>query len=213
MTSDAPDDITDGLLSDSTYRRLRIERFAHFKQSVPTKLKWQCGLLVALVLTLPIYEVFPATVEQYLPASDPSVASPKVIVVGAVGGAITVASMAMLTASTLYRLRHEPLTEYQAHGVLNVEDFASLIGLIAGTMAIGIMVAYVLLAAVGGGSAIAQYIAMMDGVNPFADSGIGITVVDVALSAFGAAVAGVWVSEYLRFRIVTESIEQRANSD
>lgn len=212
MKSNVPDDITDGILSESHYERLRIERFSHFKQSVPTKLKWQCGLLVTLVLALPVYALFPETVSQYLPTTDPAAASPKVIMVGAVGGLMEVVSMSMLTATTLYRLRHEPLSEYEAQGLLNVEDFASAIGLIAGTLAIAIMAAYLVLGTLGG-SAVNEYITTMNGVNPFAASGVGITVADVALAAFGAFVVFLWLSEYLRFRLVTERLEQLANSE
>lgn len=211
MKPNVPDKITDGLISESHYKRLRMERFSHFKQSVPTKLKWQCGLLIILVFALPLYALFPSTVAQYLPATDPATASPKVILLGAVGGSIEVVSMSILAATAMYRLRHEPLSERQARSVLNVEDFASMIGLITGTIAIGITMAYFGMG-ITGGETVGRYIDTMNGVNPFAASGIGITVVDVCVGAFGAFVVFLWVSEYLRFRLVTERLEQLTGS-
>ena len=55
MTSTDPNDpIADALLGESTYERLRVERYALIKRRIPQKLVYQSGLLLALALIVPI---------------------------------------------------------------------------------------------------------------------------------------------------------------
>ena len=173
-----PDDrIARTMLSGSTYERVRYERYAFFRQSVPRTLTAQSGILALLALTLPMYGLYPESVAAFLPATDPAVASPKAILLAVFGGGMLLLSAALLVGAGLYRARFSPLTESQAHSVIDVEDFARYVGL-------------------GGGEAVGAYLEVT-GRNPFVDSGTGVSVQVVALAAFVASVLLFFVGRYL----------------
>jgi hypothetical protein len=195
------DRITDAVLSGSAYERLRLQRPTYFTQSVPRKLTWQSVLLGGLALLLPLYLLFPATVAEYLPTTDPVLASPKVIVLGLVGAGIELFAATLLVGVTLFRLRHHPLSESQARTVLNVEDFASYVGFGTGGMAIAITLLYFGLG-LAGGDAIASYVTTMDGINPFVDSGLGLSVAELAVVSFAGCLGLLGAGRYLRRRLV-----------
>lgn len=199
-TTTDDDRITAAILSGSAYERLRLQRPTYFSQPVHRKLTWQGVLLAGLALLLPLYLLFPGPVAEYLPATNPALASPKVLVLGAVGAGIEFFAATLFVGAALFRIRHYPLSEPQARTVLNVEDFASYLGFGTGGLAIGITVCYFLLG-LAGGEAIANYVAAMDGINPFVASGLGFTVVELAgLSAAGCC--GLLVTgHYLRQRL------------
>jgi len=198
------DRITDAVLSGSAYERLRLQRPTYFGQSVPRKLTAQSVLLAGVALLAPLYLLFPTTVAKYLPTTDPVVASPKVIVLGLVGAGIELFAATLLVGATLFRLRHYPLSEPQARTVLNVEDFASYLGFGTGGMAIAITLCYFALG-LAGGEAIAGYVATMDGINPFVDSGLGLSVAEVAGLSFAGCLGLLCAGRYLRGRLVSLS--------
>jgi len=198
------DRITDAILSGSAYERLRLQRPTYFTQPVPTKLTWQSVLLAGLALLAPLYLLFPATVAEYLPATSPTLASPKVIVLGLVGAGIELFAAALLVGVTLFRIRHHPLSEPQARTVLNVEDFASYVGFGTGGMAIAITMCYFVLG-LAGGDAIASYVTTMDGINPFVDSGLGLSVAELAGASFVGCLGLLLAGQYLRRRLVALS--------
>ncbi|MFC6976851.1 hypothetical protein ACFQL1_22515 [Halomicroarcula sp. GCM10025709] len=200
------DDITDALLSGSAYERVRYERYAYFRQTVPRTLALQSALLGLLALILPMYGLYPAGTAQYLPAVDPAVASPKVLLMGLFGGAFQLLSAVLLVGAVLYRVSRTPLTEEQAHAVLNVEDFARYVAL--GTGGVGILVSVLLFAlGLGGAGAIEAYVATM-GRNPFAPSGFGISVSTVSLLAFGASVLVFYAGRFLAVKIALSRLRQ-----
>jgi len=200
------DRITNALLGDSAYERLRLQRRTYFSQSIPTKLTWQSLLLAGLALLLPLYALFPETVGAYVPGTDPVTASPKVLVLGLIGAGVELFTAALLVGAGLYRIRRHPLSEGQARIVLNVEDFASYLGFGTGGLAIGITVVYFLLGVAGGG-AVESYVRAMNGVNPFAASGIGLSVAELATFAFVGCVVLMTFRLYLQYRLVALGLE------
>jgi hypothetical protein len=190
MTADEnelDDPIANALLSDSTYERLQVERFRHFKQPLPRKLLWMSGLLVALALVFPVALAYPAVAPGVLEVS-PLAAAPRIALLGALGGAIEVAAALVLVAVALRRLQLEPsITESQAERLLNVEDVATLIGLGTGGASIALTDAFFLLG-LAGSDAVAFFTA--DGNGPFLASGTDVT---VGVLALGAALAAVFV--------------------
>lgn len=198
-----PDDdpIARTVLSGSAYERVRVARAPRFPQSIATKLAWQSALLGGLVLLLPLYALFPATVAGYLPAADPGLASPRVIRLGLVGAAVELFAATLLVGAALYRIRNYPLSERQATVVLDVEEFSAYLGFGVGGTAIGLTVAYFLLG-LGGARAVEGYVAAVDGINPFAASGIGLSVADLAAFSFVGSLVLLALWLYLQSRLV-----------
>lgn len=209
MDSDtqADDRITRAILSGSTYERLRYERHSFFRQSVPRTLTLQSAMLGLLAILLPMYGLFPTSVAGFLPATNPTVASPKVALLGAFGGALQLLGATLLVGSAVYRIRSGPLTEEQAHTALDVEDFARYVGLGTGGLAVLVTVCLFALG-LGGAPAVDAYVAVA-GANPFAPSGFGVTVATLSLSAFVGSVAVFYASSYLSVRLSVEQARQR----
>jgi len=201
MTSDTESDdpITSAILSGSTYERLRYERHAFLRQTVPRTLTLQSAFLGLLAVLLPMYGLFPAGVAGFLPATEPGVASPKVLMLGVFGGLLELFGAAMLVGAALYRVRLAPLTESQAHTALDVEDFARYVGLGTGGLAI-LLTVCLFAVGLGGRGAVSAYIETA-GANPFTASGFGLSVATVSLSAFVASVAVFYVGSYLSVRL------------
>jgi hypothetical protein len=199
--TDEDDEITSAILSGSMYDQLRLQRRTYFSQPTITKLTWQSALLGGLTLLLPLYLLFPATVTEYVPSANPALASPKVLILGLVGAGIETFTAVLLVGGALYRIRKHPLDESQARAVLNVEDFASYLAFGTGGLAIGLTVVYFLLG-LGGGAAIESYVQAMDGVNPFADSGTGLSVVELAVASFLGCIVLLMIRMYLRLRFL-----------
>lgn len=207
MEQNSDDDkITKAFLSGSAYERLRLQRQTYFSQSVTTKLTWQSILLGVIAMFLPLYALYPATVIKYLPAAHPAVASPKIVLLGLLGVLIELFAAALLVGTALYRIRFHPLTEAQARTVLNVEDFASYVGFGTGGIAISITTVYFLLGIIGNG-AVKGYIESMGGVNPFAASGVGLSVAELAVGAFIGAIWLMSLRLYLQYRLLALDAE------
>lgn len=209
MDSDTAQDdpITDAILSDSTYERLRYERHSYFRQTVPRTLALQSAFLGLLAILLPMYGLFPESVAQFLPATHPEVASPKVLLLGVFGGLLEVLGAVLLVATAAYRVRRAPLTESQAHAALDAEDFARYVGLGTGGFAILLTVCLFAIG-LGGEGAVASYIATA-GANPYAPSGFGLSVATVSLGGFVASVLVFYAGSYFAVRIALERIRQR----
>ncbi|WP_262179563.1 hypothetical protein [Haloarcula laminariae] len=201
MTTDTEthDHIASAILSGSTYERVRYQRHSFLRQSVPRTLMLQSALLATLVALLPMYGLFPTSVAGYLPATDPAVASPKVLLLGVFGGVLELLGAALLVGTALYRIRRRPLTESQAHTMLDIEDFARYVGLGTGGLAILLTVA-LFAVGLGGGPAVGAYVETV-GANPFVASGMGLPVVAVSLVAFVASVVLFYAGGYLSVRL------------
>lgn len=195
------DAITRAVLSDAPYEQLRYQRETFFSGSIPQKLTWQGLLLGGLALLLPLYVLFPATVAEYVPSVDPTLASPRVILLGVVGAGIELFAAVLLVGAALYRIRYHPLSREQATTVLNVEDFSAYVGFGAGGMAIGLTVLYFLIG-LSGGQAVESYVKAMDGVNPFAASGVGLSVAEFAVFSFIGCILLLMLRLYLQLRLV-----------
>ncbi|MFB6082631.1 MAG: hypothetical protein ABEJ94_00110 [Halorientalis sp.] len=203
MTDDTDDgdDITSAILSGSTYDQLRLQRRTYFSQPTITKLTWQSLLLGGLTLLLPIYLLFPSTVTEYVPSVDPATASPKVLLLGLVGAGTVAFTALLLVGGAVYRIRNHPLDESQAQAVLDIEDFASYLAFGTGGLAIGLTVGYFLLG-LGGGATVESYVRTMDGVNPFAASGTGLSVVELAVASFLGCIVLLMIRMYLQLRLL-----------
>jgi hypothetical protein len=209
--ADEDDEITEAFLSGSAYERLRLQRETYFSQSIPTKLTWQSGLLAGLALLLPLWALYPETVAGYVPTTNPMIASPKVLLLGLLGAGIELFTATLLVGAALYRIHRHPLSEGQARTVLNVEDFASYLGFGTGGMAIAITVVYFLIGAAGG-SAIEGYVQSMQS-NPFATSGVGLTVAELATFAFVGCVVLMTLRLYLRYRLLALRADAPATAE
>lgn len=182
------DEVAAALMDGSTYERLRLRRYGVFTQSIPHKLRLQSSLLFALAAVLPIMAVLPADVREVLAGGEVAAASPKVILLGLVGGAVVFLGGVALTGIALARVYLSPsMTESRAAQLLSLEEVASLLGLGLGGVTIVLTLGYVLLGHAGPG-AIEAY-ARTIGRSPFAASGAGITVAAVATAAFVGGVA------------------------
>ena len=196
------DPIANALLGDSTYERLRQMRYSPFGQPIPTKLVWQSGLLFLLALMLPVMAAFPAEVRTMLGDTVVS-SSPKVLVLGLVGGIVVFLGGLALSVVGFLRVHLEPrMTERLANRLLSLEDVASLLGIGTGGLAILLTMAYVLMGYVSV-RAVEWYVDTM-GISPFASSGIEPgTVGGVATLAFVGSVALLVVSQalHMEFRL------------
>ncbi len=202
MSSDPTTDdrITAGILSDSAYERLRVERYSVVGGSLERKLAVLSGLLGLLALTLPLYALYPPSVEGFLPTADPLVASPKPLLMGLVGLCGVLGSAALLVGAGLYRLRYAPLSESQAHSVLNVEEFAGALGI--GTAGLAVLVTDLLFAlGLGGGDVVELYARATGGGNPYVPSGVGVPVAVLALVALSGGLAILLARAYLVVRL------------
>lgn len=182
------DDVTAALLGGSAYERLRFSRYSMFSQSIPRKIRLQSSLLFGLAAVLPIMAAFPAEVRESIAATTVAAASPKVILLGLIGGAVVFVGGLVLAAIAIARVQlGSRMNRHQAETLLSLEETASLLGFGTGGVPILLTLGYVLLGHVGLG-AIETYIRTV-GASPFAASGVGISVMTVAASAFVGGVA------------------------
>lgn len=188
MSSDqrTHDAITEAVLSESSYERLRALRYSMFGQPIPRTLGIQGLLLAVLASTVPLYWLFPDSVAGYLPTTDPMTATPKVALLGAFGGAVVFFSALLLIGAALYRVKHAPLSESQAREVLVLEDFTG--GLTVGMGGLSIVLTAACFAmGLGGGDVVETYVTTMEGRNPFAGSMSGLPLGVLGISALSAS--------------------------
>jgi len=195
------DHVAEALLNGSAYERLRFRRQGFFRQPIPQKLRAQSGLLFALAAVLPLMAAFPGDVREALGSQVPT-ASPKVIVLGLIGGVVVFVCGLGLATLAAARLRLDgEMTEERAHTLLSLEEVASLLGLGTGGIAIVLTLGYALLGH-GGMRAVETYIRLA-GKSPYAASGVNVTVAEVATSAFVGGVALYVLAQaiHLQFRL------------
>jgi hypothetical protein len=199
--SDTPHDgIADALTGDSAYERLRIRRLPYFKQPLTTKLGIQTALLFGLAALFPLYVAFPESSAAYLSSADPTAASPKVVVLGVFGGSMELVGAMALVVAGWVRIREAPVSERLAARLINAEAFGSFVGLTTGALAITLTVGLSVLG-IGGEPLVEAYVDVMDGTNPFADSGTGVSVRALSVAAFVAACLLAVVRRYLLARL------------
>jgi len=187
------DRITEAILGDSVYERLRVERGGLLSRPIPQKLATQSGLLVVLTFVFPISAAFPAPVKALFPAGNPLTASPGITVLGALALGLVAVTGVLLAVLEYVRLRLESrLTRDQAVVLLNCEDLASLFGI--GTAGAAVLATDALaLLGLGGIDIVRTYTD-----KAFTASGTGITVVALAVGSACCAVCLYTVSQYLR---------------
>jgi hypothetical protein len=182
------DPITDAVLGESTYDRLRALRFGVFKQAIHRKLAWQSYLLLSLAALLPIAAALPdSTRMQYL-TGELALASPKLAVLGFAGALLLVLTGLGHAGVAVRRLAREPnISEFEAEQLLAAENVCSTLGLGTATLAVVITHAGFALG-FGGASAVATYIDVM-GADPFAASNLPLSLGTImVVSLLGAVV-------------------------
>lgn len=199
MTPTDPDDpIADALLGESTYERLRAQRYALINHRTPRKLRWQSGLLLTLALIVPIVATYPSTVQAAFPGSDPLWSSPLVLWFGVYAGGIELGSAICLVTIALVRRQSEPqLSESRARTLLNVEDVASMFGLATGGFAIVLTVGFFLL----GHAGVETFEAVIESAprNPYRETGVPVPVVLVGTAAAISSCFIYTASQYLAY--------------
>lgn len=196
------DHVTDALMGGSAYERLRFERYSVFKQSIPQKMHFQSALLFGLAAVLPVMAALPADVREALNANEVAAASPRVILLGLLGGALVFVCGIGLATLGFVRLKlGSSITESQAETMLNLEEVASLLSLIIGGISIVLTICYALMAH-GGMGTIQAYVRTV-GRDPYVASGFDVSVVAVAASAFVGGVALFVLAQaiHLQFRL------------
>lgn len=201
MTSTDPEDpIADALLGDSTYERLRARRYALVNGRIPRKLAWQSAFLLALALVVPITATYPAPVQAAFPSGDPLWSTPLVLWFGVYAGVIQIGSATCLMAVTALRCRHEPqLSESQATTLLNVEDVASMFGLVTGGFAVVLTLGFFLVGHFGAESLEAFVDATPR--NPYRETAVAFPVVAVGAAATACSAVVYLSSRYLAARL------------
>ncbi|MFC7044122.1 hypothetical protein ACFQH6_00705 [Halobacteriaceae archaeon GCM10025711] len=195
------DPIADAILGGSTYEQLRVLRYAQFKQRIPQKLAWQTVILLSVASLALAAAFFPPSVARMMPAGDAFAMSPKILLLGVFAVGVELLTGAGLVGVALARLHLEPsISERQASTLLDLEDVASLLGLVTGGAAAVVTVAGFLLG-LGGAPAIRAYGGLDVGRNPYAPSEFDVTVVEVAVVALAGAVVLFLASRYLERRL------------
>lgn len=184
------DPIAEALLSGSAYERLRVTRLSYFGQPVPRRLAWQGAVLGALALVAPLWITAPPEIR----AAAGATASPTVLLVGVFAVGVQLLGAAGHAATTLVRLRADDMGERAAGHLLAAEEVSSLLGLGTGGFATAATLGYFLLGRLGP-ETVSSYVAA-GGANPFAPSGLGVSVTAVAAAALVAA-GGCLVASYL----------------
>jgi hypothetical protein len=169
------------LLGDSLYERIRMQRYSLFKQSIPRKLALQSLVLAGLALVLPLAMSQPESTRALF-GGDPVSAAPKVLFLGAYASAIEFVAMLGLCYVAYRRISSDDaLEERQILDLLAIEDVASNVSLVTGTVAILVVDAFFLIG-LGGDPLVARTLELV-GRNPYADGIIPVTVTGVATAA------------------------------
>ena len=199
--TETDDPIARRVLSDSAYDRVRTERFSHFKQPVKRKLAVQCALLGALALALPMYALYPADAAAYVPTTDPTSATPVVLLVGAFAVALELLMAGLIAGAALSRVRNAPLTESQAAEVFDVENYATYVGY--GTGGVAVVATLGLLAlGLGGEATLSAYVSATSA-NPLRASHSGLTVAAFSTVALTGALLVLLVRGYVVTQLAT----------
>jgi len=175
------DPVLEAVLSDSAYDEVRVKRRQVAVRPPREKLAIQSVLLAALALLVPVYALYPTTVAGYVDHLNPVAAAPKIALLGLFTVGVEVGTGVLLAGATMYRYRCRPLSKKTARTVIDVETFASYVGLGTGGFAAALTVGLFLLG-LGGQSTVETYVGLV-GANPFVASGTGITVAVVGVAA------------------------------
>ncbi|MEF8883297.1 MAG: hypothetical protein V5A34_12325 [Halapricum sp.] len=185
--SDETDPITDAVLSESAYERIRYTE-GIITQPVLRTLTFQAGLLALLASILPLYAFYPSSVSEHVPTLDPFLAAPKLLFLGLVGWVTEVSAALLLAGLWYYRQRRVPLTEAQARTVFDVEQIAAGLSIVTGGLAIVVTVGLVAIG-VFGEATMATYLGSIAGDDVFAQTATGISVGHLSmLSGLGCLV-------------------------
>lgn len=193
------DPITERLLSDSPYERLRARQFSYFARPIDQKLAWQSYLLFALAALLPVLAAFPPGIRRTY-FTDVATASPKLAFVALVAVVFVAATGLGHALVEHARIHLRPLDEYQARELVTFETLCSMLGFGTGGLATVSTYALVVLG-FGGERALDAFLAVGGG-NPYAESSLGVTVGTVAVLALVSGVVLQVLSAHTHVRAV-----------
>jgi hypothetical protein len=181
------DPITEAIVGDSAYDRLRAVQFGVFKQAIHRKIAWQSYLLLALAALLPLGALLPTSTRMTYLTGQLATASPRVMILGFVGAVLLVGTGLGHAGVAIRRLSLEPnLTETQAQELLGIENVCSTLGL--GTATLAVVITYAVFAiGFGGANVVGTYVEVM-GADPFAASDVGLDIASIAVFALVGAV-------------------------
>lgn len=138
MSTDLEDPIAEAVTSDCPYLRAAVERYRPIRGPVSRTLVRQAGLLLVLALAFPIVATYPETMGELV--SAPTAGFPKVLLVGALGGAVQLFAAATLVGLVLVRANVS--SDREAHRLVTLEDLATTVRLGTGGLAIVFSIAY-----------------------------------------------------------------------
>lgn len=198
------DPITDAVLGESAYDRLRALRFGVFKQAIHRKLAWQSYLLLALAALLPVAAALPNSTRMEYLTGELALASPKLAVLGFAGAILLVFTGLGHAGVAVRRLAREPnISEFEAEQLLAAENVCSTLGLGTATLAVAITYAGFAIG-FGGASAVASYVDVM-GADPFAASNVPLSLGTIAVVSLVGAV----VLQLLSAFVFVESLSNK----
>lgn len=198
------DPITDAVLGESAYDRLRAIRFGVFKQAIHRKLAWQSYLLLALAALLPVAAALPHSTRMEYLTGELALASPKLAVLGFAGAILLVFTGLGHAGVAVRRLAREPnISEFEAEQLLAAENVCSTLGLGTATLAVAITYAGFAIG-FGGASAVASYVEVM-GADPFAASNVPLSLGTIAVVSLVGAV----VLQLLSAFVFVESLSNK----
>lgn len=200
--TDRDDPITNAILSDSRYEQLHYDDWSVFSISPTRAMVVQAAFLGALALILPLYVIYPETISEYLPTLDPFVASPKILMLGAIGWSIEIFAAVLMVGLYYYRVRKQPLDDDQARTVFDIQQIAAGLSLVTGGLAIAVTVGLVALGAVGE-DAISAYLSVVAGGDIFAQMDLGFSIGHLAVLSLTSCV-GILAIRWVLLRALPE---------
>jgi hypothetical protein len=153
--------------------------------------------LFALALVVPITAAYPESVQATFPSGDPLWSSPLVLWVGVCAGGVQLGTAACLvTVATVRRRLGVGLSESQARTLLNVEDVASMVGLVTGGFAIVLTIVFFSI----GHAGVETFVAVTESApqNPYEQTDVSVPVIVVGTAAAASACFVYLLSRHLR---------------
>lgn len=191
-SSDPADDgvrdlIADSLLSDNNYRRQRVQRASGLSWSTGRRLYAQSIVLAVLSLSYPLSLLSPVVGQ-----------SPVVLLIGVLGGAVELVAAGVVTLVGLKRLRAEGMVSEEVAGdLVTLEDLATMLSLVTGSVAVGVAVGIMAAGIVAPGAVDAALES-----DPFAPTGTPLTTAVVGGGAFVAALGVAGTARWLERRLM-----------
>lgn len=197
------DPIADAILSSSTFEQVRMERWSPFKDPIPRKIRWQSYLLFGLAGVALMAALQPRAVTEAYFGGPPLAASPKLLFLGVFALVVLFITGVAQAGLGHYRLRHEEQIDRSlALELLAWEDVCSLFGL--GTGGLSALLTLCLFGVGFGGTRTLETWQQFVGTNPYAASGLPMTVLVFACLAVAAGLVLYTVAANLHVAMIVD---------